>query len=825
MDRLWQDLRLAVRVLWKDRSFTLTTVATLALCLAANIAIFAVVNGVLLRPLPFDEPDRLVTLHNEYPGAGVAVSDNGVPDYYDRLEALTALDGLAMYRQNGMTIGGGAGADAERILGLQATPSFFDVLRVQPLHGRLFGPQDAEVGQDNTVVLTYGFWQRTFGGRDTALGETLRINGVPLEIVGVLPQGFRFVDPDLQVVRPVAFSAEDRADDQRHSNNWQQLGRLRAGASIQQVQSQLDALNAANDERFPHFREVLRNARFGSVAVGFQDHLVGGVRRTLAILWGGVIVVLIIGCVNMANLVLVRSTTRSREMATRHALGAGFGRLARQSLTEMTVLSAAGGVLGLGLGSWALAASPLVGLDQLPRGTEVSIDGRVIGFTVALVGLVGAVMAMLPVAAIRRTNIAQVVREEGRSGTASRSSRVARRLLVTSQVAFALILLIGAGVMVASLQRILSVDPGFRGERVLTGLISAPASRYEGAPALRSVFARLLDDVRALPGVEAAGLSSSIPFSGSVSDSVILAEGYQMSPGESVISPALASVTDGYFETMGARLISGRLFTADDVEERPRVIVIDDKLARRFWPDGDAVGRRMYQPASPENMMAPPPDADMLTIVGVIAEMRTRGLVDAGGAERPGAYYFPYRQRPQRGMGLAVRTAGDPAAMTGSVRRALAAIDSELPLYNVRTMEERTSESLVDRRTPTLLAGGFAVVALFLAAIGIYGVLAYQVSQRRREIGIRMALGAGAPRIFGLVLWEGAAIVGLGALIGLAGAYLLRQTIESELYGVAAMDPLVVAIVGAVLLAVALVACIVPARRASKTDPVVALGE
>ena len=824
MDSIWQDLRHAVRGLRHDRGFTLAAVATLSLCLAANIAMFAVVNGVLLKPLPFPEPDRLVTLHNRYPGAGVEVADNGVPDYYDRLEALAALESLAMYRPAGLTIGGER-SEPDRVQGLTVTPSFFEVLRVRAARGRLFGEEEAEVGRDQKVVLTHGYWQRALGGRDDVIGTTLRINGTPFEIVGVLPEDFRFLDPDLALIRAVAFTPAERADDQRHNNNWQQIGRLRAEASVQQVQAQLNALNTANEKRFPHMAQILRDAGFETRAVGFHDFIIGGTRRTLTLLLAGVLFVLVIGCVNVANLVLVRSTSRKRELATRNALGASFGRLVRQSATEMTLVAAAGGALGLLLGWWAVASAPLVGIDQLPLGSEVAIDVRVIAFTLVLVGVVGVVMAILPVAALQRTSVAQVMREEGRSGTASRSSRMARRLLVASQVAFALILLVGAGVMVASLQRVLAVDPGFRTERVLTGLVSPPASRYPGEAELNTLMGRMLDAVQALPGVEAAGFSSAIPFSGLSSDSVIIAEGYQMAPGESLISPFRIIVTPDYFQTMGARLIAGRWFTEGDIEGRQRVMIVDERLARRFWPNGDAVGRRMYQPQAAESIFQQPPDDQMITIVGVVADMRVRGIVDVAGSERFGAYYFPYRQSPSRTMGLAVRTSGDPAAMSEAVRRALAAVDAELPLYNIRTMEERTEEALVDRRTPTLLAAGFAIVALFLAAIGIYGVLAYQVSQRRREIGIRMALGAGAPRIFGLVLGEGALIVGIGAGVGLAGAFLARRALESQLYGVDAMEPAVVGLVAALLVAVALVACLVPARRAAKTDPVVALSD
>jgi predicted permease len=400
-----------------------------------------------------------------------------------------------------------------------------------------------------------------------------------------------------------------------------------------------------------------------------------------------------------------------------------------------------------------------------------------------------------------------------------------RRLLVTSQVAFALVLLVGAGVLLASFERVLGVDPGFRPGNVLSGTISMPMSRYSSNDTARATVTRLLERLRATPGVTSAGVTTTLPFSGAYSDSVILAEGYQMQPGESLISPGQVVASEGYFEAIGATLVAGRFFTADDTEGRPRVLIIDEPLARRFWPKGDALGKRMYMPSSAENMMQKPTDEQMLTIVGIIAPMRLRGLVEAAGDRRTGNYFFPFNQQPSRTIGVAVRTAGTPDPIAAVVRREVAQIDPELPFYGVRTMEDRLSASVMDRRTPMLLASGFAVVALFLAAIGIYGVLAYQVSQRRREIGIRMALGAASGSIFGMVLREGGMIVGIGAVAGLSGAFLLRRTLQSQLYETGAMDPRVIAVVAAMLLAVALVACLLPARRAAKTDPLIALND
>ena len=825
MDRLLQDLRFAVRLLWKDRSFTATVVATLALCLAANVAIFAIVDGVLFKPLPFPEPQQLVRIYNAYPGAGVENADNGVPDYFDRKREVSAFEEIALFRQAGVTISGTGFNEAERIQSMIVTPSMFRALQTQPLRGQLLTDAHGEVGQERVVVLTYGFWQRVFGGRDDAIGQDVRLGGVPYRVVGVLPAGFVFLNRDIQLFRPAAFTPQEKSDQARHSNNWQMLARLKAAATREQAQSQLNALNAANMERFPQWRDILTNARFRTDVLDFQADLIGGRRATLTMLWGGAIFVLLIGAVNVANLVLVRSTSRIRELATRHAMGATFGRLARQSLTESIVLAMAGGVAGIALGWWAIQSTPFFGIEQLPSGSLVALDMRVIGFTGMLVASVGVAVGMIPVVAMRRANMAQVIREEGRSGTQGRGPRLMRRVLVTSQVAFALMLLIGAAVLLASFERVLHINPGFTAENLLIGTVSLPASRYADDAVVLSTTDRLLERVRSLPGVAAAGVTTTLPFSGNYSDSVILAEGYQMQPGESLISPGQVSVSPGYFEAMHARLLAGRFFTEQDTERSQKVLIIDEELARRFWPDGDALGKRMYMPMNIDNLMAKPAEDQMMTIVGIIEPMRLRGLVESAGERRVGNYFWPVKQRPASVFGMAIRTAQAPELLIASVRREINGIDPELPLFGVRTMEDQLSRSLIDRRTPMLLATGFAVVALFLAAIGIYGVLAYQVSQRRREIGIRMALGAASGSIFSLVLREGGLMVGLGAIFGLVGASFLRRTLQSQLYETGAMDPRIVAAVAAVLIAVAFIACVLPAQRAAKTDPLIALSD
>jgi putative ABC transport system permease protein len=822
MERLFQDFRFAARLLWKDRGFTATALLTLALCVGANAAIFAVVNSVLLRPLPVPEPERLALIYNSYPRAGVVRASNGVPDYYDRLRETDVFEEQALYNTRGVTIG--IDGDPQRVTAMLARPSLLRMLHATPVRGRIFREEEGEPGQDRKVVLTHGLWQQLHGGSDAALGRELRINGVQYEIVGVLPAGFHFSSPEIRLWMPLSFSPEEKSDESRHNNNWSMIGRLKPGATVAQAQQQLDALNARNMERFPHFREILTNAGFRTAAASYQEDIVAGVRTTLYLLWGGVLFVLLIGTVNITNLVLIRSSARMKELATRHALGAGLARLTRQLLTETVLLALAGAAIGLALGYAGLAALTTLGIDRIPRGSEVRMDLTAVIFTVALAMTVGVLIALLPVVAIRRMNLSQAFREESRSGTSGRGARALRRLLVASQVAFAFMLLVGAGLLLASFERVLAIEPGFVAGNVMTARVSPPRSRYPDDADLRTFSARLLERVRALPGVSGAALSSSAPLGDDYSDSVILAEGYQMAPGESLISPYRVEVTPGYFEALGMSLRAGRTFSDGDTETAPGVVIVDDKLARKFWGNTNPVGRRMYRPDSAQDLTRPGPKVRWLTVIGVVGEVRMAGLVTTD--DRVGAYYFPAAQEPFRTMTLIVKTASaDPLALAPAIRRELNAMDPELPLYAVRTMEERIDESLVDRRTPMLLAVVFAGVALFLAGIGLYGVLAYQVTQRRREIGIRMALGSDARRIFTMVVREGVWLMAAGLLVGLGGAFAIRRTMESQLYGVGAMDPAVVSAVAAVLAAVALGACLVPARRAARTDPTIALND
>jgi predicted permease len=640
MERLIQDIRFAARLLWRDRGFASAAILTLALCIGANGAIFAVINSVLLRPLAVPEPERLVVIYNSYPRAGVLRASNAVPDYYDRLRETDVFEELAPYNTRGVTIG--IDGQPQRVLSMVARPSLLRMLRVQPVRGRIFTEDDGEIGREQKVVLTYSAWHQLFGAQESAIGSQLRINGVPHEVVGVLPAGFQFLSPDVRFWTPLAFSADDRSDNERHSNDWSMVGRLRPGATIAVAGQQIDALNARNLERFPDLREILTNAGFHTVVKPLQQDLVENVRGTLLLLWGGVVVVLLIGGVNITNLVLIRSTARLRELATRHALGAGIGRLTRQLLTETILLTIAGGVVGLAVGHYGLGLLSTVGIDRLPRGGEVRMDATAVAFTLGLACAAGIVLGLVPAVNVRRMNLSQAFREDGRSGTTGRGTRAVRRLLVASQVAFAFMLLAGAGVLVASFDRVLAIDPGFEPHGVLTARISAPASRYPQNSDLRSFGDRVLESMRAVPGVQQAALASNVPFGGDYTDGVILAEGYQMAAGESVVSPYRVAVSPGYFDALGIGLKAGRTFTASDTAESQPVVIVDERLARRFWLGANPVGRRMYRPGGAEDVVKPGPNARWLTVVGVVEEVRIAGLVTAN--DRGGAYYLPRRR-------------------------------------------------------------------------------------------------------------------------------------------------------------------------------------
>jgi predicted permease len=815
------DLRFAVRVLLKDRSFTLTALLTLAICIAANTAMFSIVRSVLLKPLPFPGSERMVYLYNSYPNAGAPRVGAAVPDFFDRQRAVPALEEQAIFRQEGMTFGDDN--SAERLTSIRGTPSLYRLLRVVPEIGRVFTDQEGEPGQESKVILSHGFWLRKFGGDQSIAGRMIRLNGNPFEVVGVMPMGFSLIQNDFDIFLPAAFTPAQMSDGQRHNNNWQMIGRLKQGATIDVVRQQVDALNARNDDRFPEFRQILKDAHFRTFAVFLQDDVVRDVKAGLYLLWGCVLFVLVIGCVNIANLVIVRSSGRAREMATRHAIGGDLSRLARQLLTETTLLALAGGAIGILLGWYALRSVSVLNLDQLPRGYEIALDPIAVAVILGLTLAVGLAIGVAPVVRLRRMNLNVELREENRGGTSGRRGNLVRRSLAMLQVAIALVLLTGAGLLVFSFRAIMHLDFGFSPDNVMTAAVSLPATAYKDAAALVTFGERSLDAIRAISGVEAAGLTTVVPFSGNVNNSVILAEGYVMKPGESLLAPTTVIVSAGYFEAMRIPVLRGRAFDRRDTAVSTRAVIVDERMAKKFWPDQDPIGRRMYTPSDLKDHQRITPDTQFMTVVGVAKEVQ---LIDPRPDVTPvGVVYLPFpQQQPIRALTFIVRTRTPSTAIGSGITQAVSGLDPQLPVYRVRTMQEWIDRALVGRRVPMLIAMAFGVVALLLAAVGIYGVLAYGVAQRQREIGVRLALGGTAAGVFGLVLRDGLRIVGIGVAVGLASSATAGQLMKSQLFNVAPMDPVVLGGGTAALVVVALIATMIPAWRASRIDPIVALG-
>jgi predicted permease len=744
-----------------------------------------------------------------------------VPDYFDRITAVPALDEQALFRVEGATFGDRNGA--ERLKSLRATPSFYRMIGVQPIAGRLFTDAEGEPGKEMEAVLAYAFWQRKFGGDKAAVGKTIRLNGDTYDIIGILPQDFSFLQNDIDVVLPAAFTPDQKSDQNRHSNNWQMVGHLKAAAALDQVTQQVDALNASNDVKFPEFHKILSDAHFHTVAVFLDDDVVRDVKKVLYLLWGGVLFVLVIGCVNIANLVMVRASGRTREMATRHAIGGDLSRLARQLLTETTILALTGGAFGILLGWWALRSLSALNLDKLPRGYEIGLDPITVVGIVSLTIVVGLLLGLAPVLRLWRMNLNLELREETRGGTSGRRANLVRNALATAQIALALMLLVGAGLLLASFRAVMTLDYGFTPDNVVTANLSLPTTSYKDAIALNAFQGRLLPAIRQLPGVVAAGGTTAIPFSGNINNNLILAEGYVPKPGESLLAPMQVTASPGYFDAMHIQMAMGRTFEDRDTREAPGVAIVDERLASKFWPGQEAIGRRLYQPSDPKDLTKITKDTRYWTVVGVAKDVQ---MVDPrADFVSVGTFYFAFPQLPPRGFTLTVRTQAPSASIQSDIRRVVASVDPQLPVFKAQPMQQWIDDALVGRRVPMLIGLAFGVVAMLLAAIGIYGVLAYSVAQRERELGVRMALGGSAASVFSLVLRAGLKIVASGLAIGLAGSIAVGQLMRSQLFNVTPLNPIVIALVTIALSIVALIASGLPAIRASRINPIVVLGK
>ena len=821
MDTFLLDLKYGFRSLWRDKGFAATVLLTFSVCIAANAALFAIVNSVVLRPLPVPGAGSILITSNDYPHAGFSGSNNSASgDYFDRLQAMTAFEKQALFRQRNQTVE--IGGSPQQITGMLVTPSLFDLLRVSPAIGRSFSAEEAELGHEQEVILSHGLWEQLYAGDRSVLGRSLRISGRPFTIVGVMPAGFNFIDPDVRLWMPIAFTAEEKTV--HHSNNWYHIGRLKPGATLQQAQAQVDALNQANLERFPEMKEVVINAGFHTTVKPLQDMLTAGVKGTLYLLWGGALLVLLIGGLNIANLALARLAMRRKELATRIALGASRMQLMRQLLMENLSLAFLGGLGGIAIGAGLLRTLNAIGLENFPRAGEVRLDTTAVLVSLVLSLAAGLFVGLFPLAGISRIGINDALHEESRTGTTGKKSRNVRQLLVSAQVGFAFALLVGAGLLLASFRFLLHIDPGFNPRGVVSASVALPSSRYPKDETQREFMNRALPVLRAIPGVSYVGATDAIPLGGDHNDSVILAEGYQMKPGESLISPLNIVVTPGYFEALSIPIVQGRSFNDHDNETAPRSIIVDERLARHFWPNRSPRGARMYFPGDAKDLLKVDEHTTWFTVIGVARTLRYEHLDNDTGAP-VGAYYLCNAQQPASAFTFALKTtnAGASASVIQVLRSEIARLDPDLAVFNVHSMSERMDLSLSSRRTSMFLANAFGAVALFLASLGIYGVLAYLVAQRTREIGIRVALGSTSAGVLGLVLREAFKLVGVGLLFGIAIAVALQKAVASEIYGVRALDPLVLAGVLTLLTVVGLIACSIPARRAMRVDPLVAL--
>jgi predicted permease len=810
LDAFLRDVRLALRGLARDRGFTTAALLTFALCIGANVALFAVVNAVLIRPLPYPNPEQLVAVFNQYPKAGVDRSGASVPHYLERRAGIAAFADAAAYRNSGATIGEAGSPD--RVASMVVTPSFFKVLGVSAAVGRTFTEDEGTYAKNDVLILSDGLWRQDYSADPGIIGRKVRMDGKPQTIVGVMPADFRFGNSRAQLWTPMAFSDDDKKPEQRHSNNMNMIARLRTGATIGEAQAQVDALNKRGLEVDPYAKLVI-DAGFHTSVADFHKDFVTQVRPMLLLLQGGVLFLLLIGTVNLANLLLVRASARAKEFSVRQVLGAGRVQLARMLITETVVLALAGGLAGLCLGWAGLHGLEAMGVSDLPHFGAYTLDGRVCLAALGASVLIGLLLALPMLWHSLRDNLALALSVESRGGTTTRAVHRLRHMLIVAQFALAFTLLVGTGLLALSFSKVLAVSPGFRPENVLSGSISLPYNRYKEDKDKFSFTQRLGQDLRALPGITAVGFTTSVPFGDDHDDNAISIEGQAPAPGQSVQTHYTSGVAGDLFTALGIPLREGRLLTDDDSIRSLRVCVIDEDVARRYWPGDNALGHRLWNGAPDK------PDKTY-TIVGVVGATKVQDLADA---QAKGSIYFPYVFYAGSQVKAVLRTVQAPQAAGPALRAAVLRVDPELPVADLKTMTARLDESLVSRRSPLMLAGIFAGVALVLAAVGIYGVLAYAVAERRREIGVRMALGALPTQILAQFLVLGAKLVVVGSILGGIGGWLIGRAMVSLLFGVGGVQPLVFAGAAVLLSLVAMTACLVPAMRAARVPPMEAL--
>jgi predicted permease len=809
-----KDLRYGLRLLAKRPGFTIVAVITLALGIGANTAIFSVINGLLLRPLPYLDADRLAIIWTHSPGANVE-QDWPSPGQYSAIKSQnTVFEEIAIAQGGSANITGQAAP--ERIGAVWTSSAMFTLLGLKPALGRVFAAEDDVPGKPPAAILSYGLWQRRFGGDPNVIGQNLMLDGESYLIVGVMPVDFSLkkeVMPTVgaadqaEILLSLPMSEKDLSS--QGDENYNVLARLKPGVSIAQAQSELDSVVRSLEQQFP--AQYPESRRFNLSVKRLLDQVVGDIRPALLVLLGAVGCVLLIACANVANLLLSRAASREKEIAIRTALGAGRFRLVRQLLTESVLLSIVGGALGLLIAVWGLDGLRSLDPGNIPRLQNVGIDGRVLAFTFGVTLLTGILFGLAPAVRSSQVNLSETLKEGGRSLIGA-GNRKLRNLLVIAEIALSLVLLVGAGLLIRSFIRVQQVEPGFVTQSVLSLRLSVVGTSYSQEPRRSSFFQELWERIRNLPEVESVGGVSALPLSGGVGWGSITIEGYDSASGQSSIQADGRVASVGYFETLKIPLRSGRYFTDQDAKESLKVAIIDEHMARTYWPGADPIGKRLKRGGSGST-------APWMTIVGVAGNVKHYAL----DSDSRVTFYMPHLQSPSSSMYVTLRTSGDPLSLAAAVTQEARAMDPNVAVYDVKSMDGRVSESLARRRFAMLALGLFAAVAALLAAIGIYGVMSYTVAQRTREIGIRVALGANTGDVIRLMVSQGMTLAAIGVGIGLAVAVAVTRVMASLLFGVSATDPATFVVIALALAGVALLACYIPARRATRVDPMVAL--
>jgi putative ABC transport system permease protein len=800
---IWQDLRYGARTLTKNPGFALLAVVTLALGIGANTAIFSVIHAVLLKPLPYPDAERLTWVWLDNRREGIREDITSYPNFEDWRGQNKVFEAMAGVRDGRFNLTGVG--EPEELKGASVSANFFALVGVNPARGRGFAPEEEQEGRDGVVVLSHGLWRRRFGASESIVGQKISLSGRSFDVVGVMPPGFEF-PAKVELWKPLAPNAQLRSS--RNSFWLPVVGRLKPGVTRASAQADMDVIAGRLEQQYPQ-----SNQGYGVNVVPIHEQMVGRLRPTLLVLLAAVACVLLIACANVANLLLVRASVRQKEIALRAALGASRWRVARQLLTESVLLAGLGGALGLLLAHWGLDGFLALVPEDLPRASSIGVDGRVLLFTSGLSLLTGVVFGLVPAWQASKVGLIETLKEGGRGeGAGGVGGRRLRRALVVAEIALALVLLAGAGLMIKSLWRLQQVNPGFNPDRLISMRLSLPRTKYPEGPQVAAFFQQLGERLRAVPGVQAVGATSSVMMEKLHNSSTFSVEGRPAEPQGQRLELPFDAVSNDYFQTMGVPVVRGRAFNEHDKRDGLPVAIINEAMARRYWPNEDPVGKRF-------TFGDPGPNAQWLTIVGVVGDVKRLGLDTPVRIET----YLPHSQATARAMEVVVRTADNPLAMARTLRSAVWEIDKDLPVAEVRTVEQAMSERAAPRRFGMLLLALFAALALVLAAVGIYGVMSYSVAQRTHEIGIRMALGAGRRDVMKMVVGQGMKLALVGVGVGLAGAFALTRLMAGLLFGVSASDPLTFAGVAALLLSLALLACLVPARRAVKVDPMVAL--